>query len=500
MKSIKSLEDRVNKVTSKLEVLKEKKNQFIEDNNESIENETKDLINYWNDMNKKLTDRLAELSSVVEKIPPKKYTDAIVYLLSFINNAENTLSLEQTVLSNEKKMEEQLKKFQQLQQSINENQDKFNYVNTTGQELLMKFDGDEKRDELKNELEDLNTKWNDIPIILDERQQKLRSDIQLLKEFHDELNNLDEWLNKTSKYLIEISNDKLIKDVETTEFKLEQINSMANDISKTKPRIESLQILTNQLLENSEPEFSIILNNKLENISFKWHEINDCVKNSKENYEAALKKNDEIVNGIEDFTKWLSTLENEIPTTRITTLPVDLFEIRRDYQYLKEKIDKRVEEFRNLNEIGNDKLLSSEGSSVQELGRRFTHLNSRWTDVTDRIYEQYKKLQNASHEYGEFHALVVQERGWLDQLDKRLKKSSKKAADAEEISEELDDLENYMRNHPGNRREKIQSIGKQLADSGIMTATIQADVEELDKRWTELNTKVKIMYIIFLIF
>ncbi|XP_044016172.1 dystrophin, isoforms A/C/F/G/H-like isoform X2 [Aphidius gifuensis] len=489
MKSIKSLEDRVNKVTSKLEVLKEKKSQFIEDNTESIETETKDLVNYWNDMNKKLTDRLAELSSVVEKIPPKKYTDTIVYLLSFINNAENVLSTEQTVLSNETKMEEQLKKFQQLQQSINENQDKFNYVNTTGQELLMKFDGDEQFDKLKNELEDLNTKWNDIPIILDERQQKLKSDIQLLKEFNDELNNLDEWLNKTSNYLIEISNDKLIKDVETTEFKLEQINSMTNDISKTKPRIESLQILTNQLLENSEPEFSIILNNKLENISLKWHEINDCVKNSKDNYEAALKKNDEIVNGIEDFTKWLSTLENEIPTNRSTTLPVDLFEIRRDYQYLKEKIDKRVEEFRNLNEIGNDKLLSSEGSSVQELGRRFTYLNARWTDVTDRIYEQYKKLQNASHEYGEFHALVVQERGWLDQLDKRLKKSSKKAADAEEISEELDDLENYMRNHPGNRREKIQSIGKQLADSGIMTATIQADVEELDKRWTELNTK-----------
>lgn len=97
-----------------------------------------------------------------------------------------------------------------------------------------------------------------------------------------------------------------------------------------------------------------------------------------------------------------------------------------------------MEEFRNLNEIGNDKLLSSEGSSVQELGRRFTFLNARWTDVTDRIYERYRHLQNASHEYGEFRALVAQESDWLDKLDKRLKKSPKTAADAEEISEELD--------------------------------------------------------------
>lgn len=112
--------------------------------------------------------------------------------------------------------------------------------------------------------------------------------------------------------------------------------------------------------------------------------------------------------------------------------------MRGRYQTLKDKVDKRVEEFRNLNEMGNDKLLSSEGSSVQELGRRFTYLNARWTDVTDRIYERYRHLQNASHEYGEFRALVAQESDWLDKLDKRLKKSPKAAADAEEISEELD--------------------------------------------------------------
>lgn len=134
----------------------------------------------------------------------------------------------------------------------------------------------------------------------------------------------------------------------------------------------------------------------------------------------------------------MSSLEKDIPVEPRVTSSVELFQVRGRYQVLKDKVDKRVEEFRNLNEMGNDKLLSSEGSSVQELGRRFTFLNARWTDVTDRIYERYRHLQNASHEYGEFRALVAQESDWLDKLDKRLKKSPKTAADAEEISEELD--------------------------------------------------------------
>lgn len=37
-----------------------------------------------------------------------------------------------------------------------------------------------------------------------------------------------------------------------------------------------------------------------------------------------------------------------------------------------------------------------------------------------------------------FLALIAQEMDWLDKLEKRLKKSPKSAADAEEISEELD--------------------------------------------------------------
>lgn len=41
-------------------------------------------------------------------------------------------------------------------------------------------------------------------------------------------------------------------------------------------------------------------------------------------------------------------------------------------------------------------------------------------------------------------ALVAQEMDWLDKLEKRLRKSPKSAADAEEISEELDVSLNFL--------------------------------------------------------
>lgn len=152
----------------------------------------------------------------------------------------------------------------------------------------------------------------------------------------------------------------------------------------------------------------------------------------------------QIIAKIEEFTHWLANLEKDIPTETKIETSFELFHARGGYQSLKDKISERVEEFRNLNEMGNDKILSSEGSFAKELGRRFTFLNARWNDVTGQIYVKHLQFMNASHESGEFRALVAQESDWLDKLEKKLKKSSKSAADAEEISEELDVSEEFL--------------------------------------------------------
>ncbi|KAJ8679612.1 hypothetical protein QAD02_015399, partial [Eretmocerus hayati] len=487
VKSMKSCEDRVEKLTS---IVSELSNQeAASDELAAFRSEINTFIVDWNDLLKKLSDRANELSNAADRTPPKKYNDTMSLLSSFINNIEGVLLSEHAVMTDERTMQDKFKRFEDLQTTLKSHQSDFDYVNKIGQDLIIKMNGDAQSQRIKEELQDLNTKWSDIPIILEERLMKLSKDIESLKAYNEELSSLEDWLDRSCTQLKEISKDTDIKDVETTEYKLEQVRLLTEEINKTKPKIESLQTTTNTILENSEPNFASILNGKLEHISYKWNKLVDGAKMQADGYESALRKNDEVVSGIEDFTNWLSNLEAEIPVESKVTTSVELFQARGRYQILKDKIDRRVEEFRNLNELGSDKLLSSEGSSVHELGRRFTFLNARWTDVTDRIFERYKHFQNASHEYGEFRALVAQESDWLDKLEKRLKKSNKNAADAEDISEELDDLENYIRNHPDSRFEKLQEIGKQLVDNDIMTQSIQTDVESLISRWEILNKK-----------
>ncbi|XP_050448334.1 utrophin-like isoform X3 [Cataglyphis hispanica] len=485
MKSMKSHDERIKNMLEKANELSENQVAIIEGSNLNID--VKAFSANWEKLYTMLSERLTEINNAIDRTPPEKYTEAVTSLMSFINNAEGVLLSEHIIISDEKTMEEQIKRFKAIQSSLKEHEQTFKYVNSIGQDLIVKINDDFLGQRLKNELQDLNTKWSDIPIILEEKQQTLTKDIATLQVFNTQLSTLESWLEKSLLYLEDLSKADITGNVEKTEHKLEQIRSFSQEIDTTKPQIEALQTSANGIFEKCEADFANLLNSKLCTVAYKWNDIVDKANILSDKYESVLKKNDDIINGIEDFTKWLSNLEKEIPVESRITSSVELFQVRGRYQALKDKVDKRVEEFRNLNEMGNDKLLSLEGSFVQELGRRFTFLNARWTEVTDRIYERYRHLQNASHEYGEFRALVAQESDWLDKLDKRLKKSPKAAADAEEISEELDDLENYIRNHPESRLEKIQEIGKQLIDSNIMIHSIETDVEGLTNRWENLN-------------
>ena len=87
--------------------------------------------------------------------------------------------------------------------------------------------------------------------------------------------------------------------------------------------------------------------------------------------------------------------------------------------------------------------------------------------------------------------MVAQEGDWLDRLEKKLRRSSKCAADAEEISEELDDLENCLNNHPEERVERLKQLADALGEKDILISPVMTEADKLSKRWEELERQAR---------
>ena len=100
-------------------------------------------------------------------------------------------------------------------------------------------------------------------------------------------------------------------------------------------------------------------------------------------------------------------------------------------------------------------------------------------------------MREATTDYGEFKTLVAQESDWLDRLEKKLRRSSKAAADAEEISEELDDIENCLNNHPEERIARMRLLASGLGEKEILISPVQTEADKLASRWIALERQAR---------
>ncbi|XP_026331601.1 dystrophin, isoforms A/C/F/G/H [Hyposmocoma kahamanoa] len=199
--------------------------------------------------------------------------------------------------------------------------------------------------------------------------------------------------------------------------------------------------------------------------------------------------------------RWLGEVAAQVPREHECRIAdsAELYQVKARFQALKERCDARTADFRAVNEAGNDILLAAgEDSATDEAGgpggvaRALTALNARWTQVTHGVYERYKVLAEAWHESGELRAWLAQEAAWLDGLERRLRPRlphPHQPQDAEEIADELYDLEDYVANHSEERLSRIQDVGRQLADAHIMPDWIRAEVDALTARWNDLRAQ-----------
>lgn len=159
------------------------------------------------------------------------------------------------------------------------------------------------------------------------------------------------------------------------------------------------------------------------------------------------KQTEQVLNEIDTMERWLDDLEKSTPNTSNNQLENvnDLFQVKSKFQVLKESCEQMTVKFRELNETGNETLLKGDellqnkrDSNFSEVAKKLTKLNARWNEVTSQVYSRTASLEHLSAQYGELKTLLVSEAGYLDKLDKLLRRSPENAADAEEISEELD--------------------------------------------------------------
>ncbi|XP_028157710.1 dystrophin, isoforms A/C/F/G/H-like [Ostrinia furnacalis] len=436
-----------------------------------------------------LSAREVELKLALSKGPGQAHEDDFKGLQARIERIEGQIIAEHAIICDKHKMEDKLKELTQLRKELEDLQNTYDAVVKERREKYAKGSMEELN--FRSSLENLVMRYGDSKAILDQKIGKIEKGLNLLNQLEEDRQELSKWLGNVEEFVSENSSIP-VGEVEQLEKLLDISNKYDEDKKKYLSKLDSIQTAKDTILEDCDDSLSKSIQASTKDLKSRFDAATDKAFKLNEGLRRALEKTEGVFRKIEEMEQWLQDIEEQSPKEDECEIKdsADLYQMKVRFQTLKDKCDDKTPEFRNLNEASNDILLQAEAAPPAALTKRVTHINARWTQVTHGVYERYKVLAEAWHETGELRAWLTQEAAWLDGLQRRLRRSPNAPADAEEITDDLYDLENYLQNHSDERLARIQDIGEQLVGAHIMPAWIRAQVRAVSDAWDTHRAQV----------
>ncbi|XP_039948451.1 dystrophin, isoforms A/C/F/G/H isoform X4 [Bactrocera tryoni] len=340
--------------------------------------------------------------------------------------------------------------------------------------------------------------WAKIPEKLNERVIKQTTAIENLNHFNAEYNAI---LNVLHKLESKFKPDDIESPEQLAQPAVGDSNQLNMELRKIEIDVISARNFSEILIKDAEPTHREHLLLQIKELNEFFTKVQDLHKGQALKRTQVLDKAEEVLERLAKTEVWLNELEQNTPKTKISEInnSNELFQIKSKFQTLKEACERESVGFRELNDLGGELLLQMDelkttgeevDSKYTQLPKKFTHLSARWTEVTALVYAKTALLEHISTQLGEFKKFMVSESGYLDRLENKIG-STPENADAEEIIEELDDLENVLRAHSDEWLEKIQEIGNELIEHEFMASSIRAEIEGIVERWTQLQLRAK---------
>lgn len=433
-----ALEDRLKETDDVKEKLKEKENESLilefrnvkkvmEESSRWLEKANRrKMDDLFDEMNEKM-ESLIQGKENVEKLSAElekngidsmniydNYVDLVTAFQTFYNDKINEYM--KTLEDLMEMLDDNYLRNVLLSLDVDSNMKKFNDLQKTfakHNEKLQKLSATENFPQLMH----IQSRWCELNNLMEGKKKNLMINFELLKLHNENLSAIENQI----KAVEHLKNQKFdednlelhIQQYQTSNNKFENLSSNLND---------SLW----KIISVSDLELKDFLTNEVNKISNKI----DLLKEHQQDLMNAKK----FIVDVNEYLKWLMSIEEESGKVDDVSDTAQLSRARISHSRLKEKIETKNDYFNQLKQAG----LELVDKEFEVITKKLKELESRKSEVTEKVQERHRQLEKASQQYGEFKALVAQESDWLDKLERRLRKSPESAADAEDISEELD--------------------------------------------------------------
>lgn len=479
---------------SSVDTLNDAGRQLIESERGSVEasatqEKLQTLNRQWRELLQKAADRQHELEEALREA--QGFTAEVQDLLGWLGDVDGVIGASKPVGGLPETASEQLERFMEVYNELEENRPKVETLLTQGHEYIKRQNlMNVSSSNLQHIMRTLKQRWEAVLSRASDKKIKLEIALKEATEFHDSLQAFVDWLTQAEKQLQEST--PVSRVLEKIQKQIDEHKVLQKDVSIHREAMLLLDKKGTHLKYFSQKQDVILIKNLLVSVQHRWEKVVAKVAERTRSLDHGYKEAREFHDAWEQLISWLKDIEKTLDTlTEESASSNDPVRIKKYLEKLKE-IQKTLTQKQGQYDLTmrTGKGLADRAPKGDEpiLSRMLIELKETWTRVCTKSVERQRKLEEALLLSGQFadalHALLE----WLKKARARLSDDGPVHGDLDTVNA-LMDQHKHLEHDLEKRHAQLQGVLKTGRDLEKSDETRQAsqNLRELQKLWDEVQ-------------
>ncbi|XP_026728109.1 dystonin isoform X27 [Trichoplusia ni] len=460
-----------------------------------IRNKLDKLNKLWDDVQKSSSDRGNSLDSTLEVA--RKFWQQLNAVMAQLSELEDTLTAQPPPAAQPRAIQAQQVALQEIRHEIDHTKPEVEKVRKTGS-TLMSLCGEPDKPEVKKHMEDLDSAWDNITALYARREENLIDAMEKAMEFHDTLQNLQEFLDSAEDKFSRMG--PLGSDIDAVKRQIAQLASFKQEVDPHMVKVEalnrSLMRQAQELTERTSSEQAAAIKAPLTEVNSRWSALLRGMVERQQQLERALLRLGQLQHALQELLSWIQHTSDTLDTLRPVAGDPQILEVElAKLKVLVNDIAAHQASVDTLNDAGAQ--IVQQGTGTDEAGEtaeKLATLNRKWRELQQKARDRQTELEDALREAQSFNAEIGDLLSWLSEVDSVITASKPVGGLPETASEQLERFMEVYNEIEANRP-KVEAVLQQgqeylkRQDKPNPTSQLHHNLKNLKSRWDNVTAR-----------
>ncbi|KAL9876546.1 dystonin-like protein short stop isoform 18-T20 [Glossina fuscipes fuscipes] len=443
----------------------------------------------WKTLLQKSSDRQHELEESLREA--HGYISEVQDILGWLGDVDAVIGASKPVGGLPETAAEQLERFMEVYNELEENRPKVETIQTQGQEYIKKQNQIKvSSSNLQHTLRTLKQRWDAVISRASDKKIKLEIALKEATEFHETLQTFVEWLNQAEKQLANAQ--PVSRVLETIQAQMEDHKILQKDVSTHREAMLLLDKKGTHLKYFSQKQDVILIKNLLVSVQHRWERIvskaAERTRALDHGYKEAREFNDSWSNMMQYLEETEAILDQIIEEAANTKEPQKIKKCISKIKDTHRQLTGKQSSYDSTMRSGKNLIERAPKSDEPIMGKMLCDLKDRWSRVLLKSIERQRKLEEALLLSGQFSDALGELLDWLKKAESILNQDGLVHGDLETV-QGLWEQHKHLEQDLQKRSTQMQSVlktGRGLERSGN-NPDIGLQLDELQSIWDEVK-------------